>query len=438
MSSRACTRGGIRTSASADIVIVRIPERGRTEVPRELWRRMSATPAFWELVEKRIVSVEHVGATRVRLAGACYVGRATVAEALIIEVHEKLEGALAALLMHATNASFRVEALPAPSSELGPLIGLLAQQYVEALRRYVSRGREFVYRRQKSMGSLVGGRMDVTGTIRLRARGLGHLVQFEKYVVAHNTPFNRVALAALREVDRLSRIVPLDAKLLTGARSLAILFSDCRDAGILFGARSELVRLATDQAEAELNRGRRDLLALAALLLSHESFEDSARSGRGSPRAWFLNLENLFESAVRNVLASAAQSEVRVESGRSAPQPVFPTGPTRAYRANPDLVIRHDGSGAVVGDVKYKSLEGRPEESDLYQLIVHATAFQADEAFLVYPGDAYTCTELGTSSAGPRVRVFTVSLRDLGGHMRHLLQELGIPIGVSNSPEIAA
>jgi len=415
-----------------------VPERGRTEVTQASWRQMAAAPAFWGLVERGVISVEHPGANRVRLVGACYVGRAFVIDEVVIEVHEKVEGALIALLTHATRMSFKVEKLSAPASELGPLIGLLAGQFVEALRRYVSRGREFVYRREKRVGSLVGGKVDVTGTIRLHARGLRHLVLFEKDVVAHNTPFNRVALAALREVDRLSRLVQVDQETVAHARGLAILFSDCRDTSVLFGSRVELVRLAQRLETASKDDVRHDLLALAILLLSHESFEHGIATGAASPRAWFLNLETLFEAAVRKTMGVAARADIRISAGRDAPMPVFPVTAIKEYRANPDLVIRLGPSVIAIGDVKYKAIDEGPSASDIYQLVVHATAFGCNEAFLVYPGDTFSGVDIGTSSAGPRVRVFTVDARDLPDHMGRMLSILGVPTAVPASPGVAA
>jgi len=416
-----------------NVDVIRVPERGRGEVTQAAWRHLASSQAFWGLVEKGVLSVEHLGANRARLVGKCYVGRALVENNIVIEVHEKREGALAALLAHAMRTSFRVEKLKAPASEMGPLIGLLAMQFVEALRRYISSGREFVYQREKRVGSLVGGKLDVTGTIRLHARGLRHLVQFEKNVITQNTPFNRVALAALREVDSLSRIVSVEQSVLAHARALAVLFSDCRDTSVLFGARDELVRLAQRLEAESRDESRRDLIALAMLLLTHESFEHSAATGSVSPRAWFLNLETLFEAAVRNTLNVVSAPGVCVSSGRDGPMPVFPTTANKNYRANPDIVVRGGSASVAVGDVKYKAMDKGPAASDIYQLLVHANAFEASEAFLIYPGDNFSCVDIGTSTANIRVRVFTIDSRNLADHIGQLFTTLGV-LGDATAP----
>lgn len=418
--------------------VIRVPERGRGEVTQAAWHQLASSQAFWRLVENGVFSVEHLSANRARLVGKCYIGRVLIDNNIVIEVHEKIEGALAALLAHAMRTSFKVEKLKAPASEVGPLIGLLAMQFVGALRRYISRGREFVYQREKRVGSLVGGKMDVTGTIRLHARGLRHLVQFEKDVVTHNTPFNRVVLAALREIDSLSRLVPVEKNVLACARALAVLFSDCRDTSVLFGVRSELVQLAQRLEAESKDDSRRDILALAMLLLTHESFEHTAATGSVSPRAWFLNLETLFEAAVRNTMNIVAAPDVCVLDGRDAPMPVFPASANRNFRANPDLVARVGSAIVAVGDVKYKAVDKGPAASDVYQLLAHATAFGASEAFLVYPSDSFSCRDIGTSAADVRVRVFTIDVRNLADHIGRVLTTLGVPIDFTTSAGTAA
>ena len=49
---------------------------------------------------------------------------------------------------------------------------------------------------------------------------------------------------------------------------------------------------------ASSDRQHSDLLALAAILLRHESFELGAWLGDSTPRSWFINLERLFEDAL--------------------------------------------------------------------------------------------------------------------------------------------
>ncbi|MFY0524462.1 5-methylcytosine restriction system specificity protein McrC [Archangium gephyra] len=396
-------------------VTIRVPERGRSdEVPGHLWKELSRQPRFWVLVERGVLKVEQLSAGRVRLYGSSYVGIADVSEDFTIEAHEKVPGAVASLLRAATGVDFRTERLASPASELGPLIALIVSQFVESVRRYASRGRDFRYALEPRVGSLIGGRLDVTRTVRLRARGLAHLAAFEKNTIVFDVPINKTILAALAEVEHVAKLIPIPGETLTAARAMALLFADCRDSGVLFGRREDAARTAESLAAGAKDQLVADVLSLAAVILSHESFErEDAPTSKRVPRAWFLNLENVFEKAVRAMLARSLGAAATVQAGRKEPQPIFPSQPN-THRANPDIVVLAAGKAVLIGDVKYKEWSGSASASDIYQLLVHASAFGVEAAVLVYPHDRLEVRDLGTSVTGTRVRLCAVNLAQLG------------------------
>jgi 5-methylcytosine-specific restriction endonuclease McrBC regulatory subunit McrC len=413
--------------------VIRVPERGTVDVPIVAWREASRSPVFWSLVERGVVTVEQLRGGRARLTGGCYVGRSRVAEGLVLEMHEKIAGSLAALLRFASGTDFRVKHVPGPSSELGPLIALLVTHSVDAVRRYAARGRLFMYEKLSKKGSLVGGRLDVARTTRLWARGLRHLAAFDKNVVTFNLPINRSILSALREVERIGRLIQLPRDVVARVRTMALLFDDCRNAEVLFGARTEAARRAEKLAESASDKAIADMLALAAIILSHESFEHDSSLAGTAPRSWFLNLESLFERAVRETMRAAVGSTGSVVAGRLSPPPIFPPR-SDAFRANPDLVIRRGSSLPCVGDVKYKQWSRLPSASDVYQLLVHASAFGAKQAFLVFPGDAFDVQVLGDAVTGARASTYGVDVRVLDDDIKTMLQDLG----VLSSPVVTA
>lgn len=183
------------------------------------------------------------------------------------------------------------------------LIVLLVGQFLDTVTTYTSSGRKFQYATRKSVGSLVGGKLDITKSIQLRARGLGHLLAFEKNVATFSTPINKIVLVALSEVERLARLIRLPEGVIAKSRSLSMIFADCRDHEILYRERSYFATKALRLAESEHDDLVRDMMSLASVMLSHESFDSSTGRPAGLPRTWFLNLEALFETAVRNVLA---------------------------------------------------------------------------------------------------------------------------------------
>lgn len=394
---------------------IEIPERGRSDdVPPVVWSQVSGDAAFWRLVDSRRIKVSQTGRNRVRLEGTSYVGRALVG-GVRIEVVEKIEGALASLLKFATHDAFRVDRVEGPVTELGELTSLLVRQFLQAVRRYASEGREFRYSKRAMVGGLAGGRMDLIKTIALRARGMRHLIAYDKVVIDRRIPLNRVVLAALREVEHLAPLINLSGGDLATARGLSVLFDDCRDTEVVFGRREDKASAARRLAGEPAHARHRDMLMLAGVILSHAGFEKSDALPGTLPRAWFLNLETLFETAVRRVMQDLLRPGAQVAK---APEPKPPIFERRKLPANPDLVVTSAAGVLAVGDVKYKDVAGarwakKIKRGDLYQLLMHAAAYKAPTCFLIYPHDRFMAYDFGMSATGCRTWAFTVDLRNL-------------------------
>ncbi|WP_448100337.1 5-methylcytosine restriction system specificity protein McrC [Luteibacter jiangsuensis] len=387
-----------------------IPERGFADIDQATWSKLEASPEFRRLHEQRVVEVLYLGTGKIRLKGTCYVGSALCGD-IRLQCTEKVEGALASLLHFASRSAFRVVLAQRESSDLNDLIVLLIQQFLEAVTKYSSSGRRFSYVRKLFIGSLVGGKIDITRSIRLRARGLGHLLAFEKQSASYSIPLNHTVLAALSEVERLGHVVELPEEVRAKARGLALLFSDSRDVSFLNRERSFLADQAYQLARSERNDVVSDMIALAAVLLAHESFDNTSGLSSGLPRTWFLNLEKLFETAVRNTLR-VIFADYSVFRGEDHPESVF--SGERAYRANPDVVaVRNVDGHRQIADVKYKVFDRAASASDIYQLLAHAGAFRASVATLIYPSEEFFHRSLGASKDGVRVSLFGVRLKYL-------------------------
>jgi 5-methylcytosine-specific restriction endonuclease McrBC regulatory subunit McrC len=409
---------------------ISVPERGHCDIDSKAWEILSAQRDFWRLVDQKIVTVTHLSHKDVRLTGSCFVGR-IVLDGATLEIGEKIDGSLAALLGYATYNSFRVEQYSAPSSALGPLLGLLVRHFLLVLRSYVSQGRQFRYDRKGSYGSLVGGRINVTKTVSLRARGLPHLIAFDRPILTHAILKNRILAAAISQVERVSEIIRLNEGDLGIARGLSLLFEDCKDAEVLFGDRDAFVRAAQRMVSSKEERDR-DLLALASVILAHQSFEYGSTVKSVAPRAWFLNLENLFQVSVRQVLAILYQGgTVRGGSDSGLEKRIFEKI-GEEYKANPDLVLSTSTEIEAIGDVKYKVWTGSPSQPDLYQLLVHAATYKARTAFLVFPHDEFAVRDLGTSATGCPTWSFGVDIRKLKEHLLAALGMMGLLTTPSN------
>lgn len=401
---------------------IRVAERGTTELASQTWAKLAQSASFWALVERGVLSVEHARNGKAMLSGGCYVGRSVVGENLLLEVHEKVRGSLAALLGFASGSDFRVERSQSPSTDMGGLMTLLAAHFVDATRHYAARGRQFTYVAKSMRGSLVGGRLNVPKTLQLHARGLRHLASFEKNTITHNLALNRLVLAALREVDRIRTIVDLSPEVVAGARSMAMVFDDCRGPEVLYGVKAEMAKEAERLSESASDRITADLMSLAAVILSNESFEQAASRRGIAPRAWFLNLETLFERAVRETMRRELRGFGSVSSGKAKPAAIF--SGYDGLSANPDLVIRPLEGAICIGDVKYKRWGGTPKAADMYQLLVHAAAFDAPRAFLVYPSESFAVTSFGRAATGVLTRAYMLEIAVLPDQVRKMLADL--------------
>ena len=403
-------------------------ERGQVEVEAQVWQQIAALPELWALVEAGIIRVSQPGKGRIAVHGTHFVGRARLGN-VEIEIQEKIPGALGALISFASHGSFNIQRVDGSETEFGGLTSLLVGQFVQAVRSYVTRGREFQYGTRAMVSSLVRGRLDIEKTIQLRAKGMGHTIAFDQTIITHSIDKNALILRALREVENITKVAPVPTQILSASRTLAILFSDCRSTEVLFGSRKIWAIKAEKLAASQRTHQDRDLLSLAAVLLSHRGFENDKPVVGISPRAWFLDLEELFESAVRLTMIKIAEKSIKIINGKQIRIPIFPLR-SLTYRADPDIVIKPISGVPVIGDVKHKEWTGKTVQSDIYQLLVHAATYGATNAFLVYPGEEYLHTPLGISELGINVDIFVVDVRHLDQDLTSVLNHLGLPLDV--------
>ena len=206
-------------------MLVQVPERGSTIITAEAMAAISQSPDFWSLIDRGIISTTLLQAGAVRLDAGPFVGRCHCGDD-IVEIIEKIPGALRSLLMYASGSAFRLEAITGVRTELGPLIALLIHAFLTETRAYLTPGKEFRYARRRERGSLVGGAINVAGTARVRARGLPHLIVFDRTVISHETDKNLVLKRALREIEHIAAAVPIEATDIVQSRALGMYFDD--------------------------------------------------------------------------------------------------------------------------------------------------------------------------------------------------------------------
>jgi 5-methylcytosine-specific restriction endonuclease McrBC regulatory subunit McrC len=213
---------------------------------------------------------------------------------------------------------------------------------------------------------------------------------------------------------------------------LAGALTEVRDQSFLRTARSKFTDTATElEIDPQAHGDEVDLARLATVILLQRGF-DLESGGPNTPRAWFIDLETLFERAVRHTLKGLL-APFEVDKGASVNRRIFFPGADEGL-ANPDLVVRQGRRVHAVGDVKYKSLdetEGndskRQSRADLYQLLVHASALGSTKAFLVYPAeDRYLARHHGDAATGADTWTFAVRPQSLVDDLEAVVDHLVI------------
>jgi hypothetical protein len=406
-------------------MIVTVPERGIADVSPEVWAELSANRSFWRLVDSNIVQTEATSAGKWRLKGTCYVGRALIGN-VVLEISEKFAGAFETLVSLGPLKAPKITQTPSPIAKSTGSTAILIALFVRAVRRYLAGFKKVSYVKVPDAGTIAGGRLDVTQTLRLRAKGMAHQVAFDRSVLSADLPFNRCIYAALTEVERLSRLALVASGDIAAARVLRATLGECLPS-VLATRPNELAKIAAQLATQRQSRPEiSDVISLAGAVLDAAGFGGSEPWQRYIERSWFVNLETFFEEAIRNVVQQLLGTNFAVGSAQDRP-PLFDQMLQR-YRANPDIVVFDSTRAAVaVGDAKYKDLIGWPSSSDVHELLAHAAAYHSSKAFLFFPSDGqFWCRSFGSAATGCEVWAFGITFDALVSDVRHSLETVGL------------
>lgn len=356
---------------------------------------------------------------------------------------EKVAGTLLALINAATGAELRVEAEGSPATEFDVVSRHLLREFTRAAGLYIGNRRKARYEYRKALGPVLAGSLDMPGTMRLHAAGRPGLFAYHQGAVVRDELLDRLVLAGLDELDRAADALALDSRTLYDARWLAGALDEVRDEKFVGTHSSQFLEFSSEiERHPESLEEDMDLAKLAAVALLHRGFEPEVPSEGVVPRAWFIDLETLFEQAVVETL-QGLMGDVDVDRGKEFERRMFVGGVDRS-RTNPDVVVHQNGNVSAVGDVKYKSLAMAPDgelneepevgprtrkenRPDLYQVLIHAASLKAECAFLVYAADgSYTSRYLGLSSTGCQTWTVQVRPRHLAADLTRFVEECGL------------
>lgn len=412
--------------------VISLKERGSAILPTEQWKSLRESEDFWKLVDAGILAVSFNKRDRPTLRAFAFIGRARCGH-IEIRILEKTEGALLALVSDPTIDSFTQLALSGPSSEANSFLRILVSHFVRLLHLELSQGIEKKYVKYSIVTSMGGGQLDIRNTIKLWGKGNRNKLGFSREHLISGTPFNRVMLICIREIERLFVLGYVEESALMRARTASILL----DAARLDALRSNLNDVLLE-AHRLVNSGfytasKRTLLNYASVLLSHESFGGSSLSSSLLPFCWIISLEKLFEDAIRNAVSKAnIPGKAAVTNGNESPHPLVHSD-RGIMNVHPDIVIHFENGNKIVLDVKYKDFEGSDTivRSDLYQLISYALALDAKVVGLVYPGERTSHFEFGTLPNGCQVFCLIADVKNIGNAIHEFFDYF--PKGISKA-----
>ena len=281
----------------------------------------------------------------------------------------------------------------------------LALAFGAAARRAFARGLLHGYRTEEDALPAVRGRIRFDDQIRRRfAAPLPVEVRYDEFTA--DILLNRLVKAA---AHRLGRLGLRSREARSGIAWVAESLGDVSLAAFPRGAVPE-VRFD------RLNEHYRTVATLARLVLRHGAFE----TDRGQVRAsgFLMDMNQVFQEFVTVALREALGASERTFGERS----VGSLDDEGSVLLQPDLTWRDRSRWTFVGDVKYKLIDGRVPNADLYQLLAYATALNLPGGLLVY---AQGKPELATHTVRYSGKRLEVAALDLSGDLEGVLARIG-------------
>ncbi|MGW4025453.1 5-methylcytosine restriction system specificity protein McrC [Streptomyces sp. NPDC005009] len=302
-----------------------------------------------------------------------YAGTIVVHENLVITIDEMVPGTVDACLALSSSGRRQAAQAAQPGSTLPPLTAI-ARAFSAMVERELAAGPQKEYIATSAHSSRVRGKVHVGETVRaLWSRGRHDLLAIRYRNLSEDTEINRYLLAACNRAEHLLR--HHDEARITVQRCMQM----------LSGAQM-LPDPAFPSLSPSISADLRSTLRMAEVIIRGVPF--NFQSAGASPFSAWVNIDRVFEEAVRTLCRSTAPTNFTVTDGKSQKIPLFHAvegeGEPMRKRADPDIVIYGDGRTGLL-DAKYRKSGEKVTEDEIYQLIAHAGAFSADAAALVTP-----------------------------------------------------
>jgi 5-methylcytosine-specific restriction endonuclease McrBC regulatory subunit McrC len=401
-----------------------VQERSTRSVSRLMHEQLSGSARMSHLVQAGILSLLRSKEVPYGVRASCYVGHAVLEDGTRLEVREKSVGALAALLRWSLPGNLRSAPVPSQvGAAAAPFMEIFAVRFLALLGYYVRHGRVKAYLPFLRSSSTPRGKIDIAQTLRLLQRGHRGRIVCKQQLLSADVPINRLLRLGIEAIEQLFASDRGAQEALAEARMYAPLFQDVDTRELqLRGYAFRAEAFSRAMRSTQMTEDLQGALAYARAMVLHLGIWPEAESTPTVPRSFFLNLETLFEDAVRQVLAELLTPKT-VTKGARLNIPFFEQMPGR-YVADPDVVFRGTDGAAIVADCKYKELDRFPDHSDVYQLFSHCSALRAKVGVLIYPGESYRRFILGDTNSGISMRAVCVRITNLREDLGILLDDI--------------
>ncbi len=402
--------------------VIRLQERATVSLPRSVYHALEDDSAFLELLSEGTVTLVRSRSTPFGVRAGALVGQANLGGDRRLVIDEKVPGTLRDLLTWALPSGVRDFSIDSSVDADQTVLLIFARRFLDFLARSLVRGRTKEYVRQLEVSSTPRGRIDAKATMALWARGHTGSLATQPLTLSPDVYINRLLALGLFATEVIAKS-STESSIRLRARSLSGLFEDVVPYELFRMRRrsvSEAFRrcLADPRVEGDLQKA----LGYAQALALHLGPWPETPTAT-VPDSVFVNLETLFEEAVRNVIAEVG-SPLRTMRGASLGKQLFLDTDSH-YTVDPDIVALDAlGTPFVVADTKSKDLDGWPSHADVYQLTAHAHALGAPLAVLIYPGTSFSISRIGLTTAGTETFYCKVRTSSLAEDLSRMLQSV--------------
>jgi len=256
------------------------------------------------------------------------------------------------------------------------LLELLIRLFSEQLHSAVRKGMPRRYKSQQYEISVLRGKLDINRQF-TRFAGRADQLCCIWDELTENTALNRVLKAAILLLLGICKVAH--------NRRLLMTLLETYDA-VVESKNPLSERVTLDRTNVEFH----NLYKLARFFL--ECRFQSSTTGQGVGFALLFTMHQLFENYIGKCLKRALDSsrfEVKLQS--STHHAVRNADEKKLFAMRPDVVIEsRDGEAPILMDTKWKKLKPTDEkkgisQSDIYQVLTYAHAYDASRAILLYP-----------------------------------------------------